>query len=144
MLRLPLKNILGELDFNNLIMRKLLEEYKEFIFGSIVIIIIAIGIYLRDKETTEKGVFAIAKVKKYRPEADGASLFIDIYIGDKIYSEVVNQACSNCVDSFFYVKILKQDPSRAILYLDSRVPNCILKQKKVPIEGWKEIPHCYE
>jgi hypothetical protein len=39
----------------------------------------------------------------------------------------------------FFVRFLKEDPTRCGLIADKPVPDCI---KEVPPEGWSEIPHC--
>jgi hypothetical protein len=123
-------------------MRKLINEYRGSIGAIIIIICFTLWIVFRKKEIEQNGVYAIAKITKYRAEADGESLFVDIYIGNKISSTIVSTGCSNCVDSFFYVKVLRQDLSRVKIYFDSPVPSCIIKELKVPEEGWKEIPVC--
>lgn len=64
-------------------MRKIIDQHRDAIFGCLAILAIAIWIYLRDRKTTEKGIFAIAKVISCRQEADGASLFVDVLLTTK-------------------------------------------------------------
>lgn len=123
-------------------MRKIIDENRGLIFGIFLIVSFTLFFLFRENKIEQKGVYAIAKIIKYRAEADGESLFIDIYIGNKVFSTIVGTGCSNCIDSFFYVKVLKQDLSRVKIYFDSPVPTCILKEQKVPNEGWDVIPVC--
>jgi hypothetical protein len=114
---------------------------KELVGGILLILIFLFYIISRDNNIKRHGVFTIAKIIKYEGDADGASLFIDIHFNGKIFSTVVNQGCSNCIGKYFFVKILKQDPSSVIFYEKEIVPDCILK-KPIPIKGWEKIPTC--
>jgi len=123
-------------------MRKIFAEYRNIIAVIYIIICFTLWVVFRDREIERNGVYAIGKIIKYQAEADGSSVFVDLYLGNKISQTIVSTGCSNCVDSFFYIKVLKQDLSRVIIYFNSPVPACIQNELKVPEEGWKEIPVC--
>ncbi len=114
---------------------------RKFLFGCFFIICLFFFAWFKKNNIEKKGVYTYAKITKYRAEADGSSLFTNIYFKGKIYPKVFNNRCSNCIGKFFIVKILQTNPTEAIIYLDIPVDTCILNMQ-MPELGWKEIPKC--
>ncbi|MDR6341625.1 hypothetical protein HNQ91_004698 [Filimonas zeae] len=47
-----------------------------------------------------------------------------------------------CVGKYFFIKIISEEPEGAVVFLkEYPVPDCILR-RKIPPEGWNEIPGC--
>lgn len=116
---------------------------NSLIVGTVIMILLLLTyIILKEQDIKSNGVFTIAKVTKYEGDADGSSLYLNIYINGAIVQQVVNQGCEgNCVGKYYFVKVLLDDPSHVTLYGDKNVPDCILSNS-IPNNGWKEIPEC--
>ena len=115
---------------------------RSLIFGVFVISMFVIYSLFRKYQLDSHGVITIAKVVRYENAESGDNLWVKVYYNGQIYETMSGSSCYSCIGQFFFVRIVKGDPTGVvILYNDNPVPDCIL-QKPLPVDGWKEIPTC--
>jgi len=117
-------------------------DRKEMYFGAFIVLTFIIFITYRGCKLQNDGVITICKVDHYEPAESGSSLFIKIYYHGKEYNSVANTMCGECNGKLFFVRIIKNQPLKEVIFLkDHPVPDCILINS-LPFEGWNEIPIC--
>ena len=119
-----------------------MSKYKKLIFTLlIVLLIIGFGFY-KITQINKYGVFTVARVLKYESAASGGDLYIEIYFQGKVINATVGNACAKCIGKYYFVKVLKETPSKHVIFFnESPVPDCILRNG-IPKDGWKEFPIC--
>ena len=106
-----------------------------------VLLIIGYAFY-RESQINKFGVFTIAKVERFKGASSGSTLYITVYLGGKTYNTSVGNPCRRCIGKFYFVKVLKQNPTKhVIFYNESPVPYCILRNP-IPEDGWEKLPSC--
>ena len=116
--------------------------YNELVAVVLIVSLVIAYIAYEKNKINKHGVFAIAKVLRYEGAASGGSLYIEIYLGGKTYNATVGNACFRCTGDYYFVKVLKKDPSDNVIFYDeSRVLDCIFT-KPIPKDGWKKFPVC--
>ena len=107
----------------------------------IIIGLVVIVVAQRDK-FKKYGTITIAQVIKSEGAAEGNNLHLAVLFRGERIEMIANAMCRRCDGKYFFVKILRNDPSQSVIFYDDKlVPECILRQP-LPQEGWKEIPNC--
>ena len=121
---------------------KPLVKYSQLI-GVLLIVSLIVGYgFFRKSQILKYGVFTVAKVINFEGAASGSSLYIDVYFQGKTFRTSVGNHCNFCIGKYYFVKIIKESPSKKIIfYNESPVPDCILS-KGIPNNGWKDFPAC--
>ncbi|MDR3712234.1 MAG: hypothetical protein P4L51_05420 [Puia sp.] len=114
----------------------------------VVVILIPLGLWaqyrahFKWKDVADKGVFTVAKVTGFETTGYDSKISLEVYLGDKKYTTIVNEDCDECVGSYFFVKVLKDDPLKyPLVYGEEPVPDCIVTGVK-NFEGWQDFPKC--
>lgn len=119
------------------------KNHSEAIGAMVILIGISFFVRFKVSQTNKYGIITVAKATRYEGAESGSDLYIDIYLEGKIYKTSVDQGCQyNCVGNYFFVKVLKNDPSGYVtFYGDKQVPDCIIKNVTY-FKGWQDIPTC--
>ncbi|GAB2808317.1 hypothetical protein [Ferruginibacter profundus] len=119
-------------------------EKKGRYLGMFIVFVFAIFVAYRSCKLDNEGVITICKVDHYEPAGSGSSLYIKIYYQGKEYNSIANSMCGECDGKFFFIRIIKGQPLKEVVFLkDYPVPDCISK-KTLPYDGWVKIPSCTE
>ena len=117
-----------------------LKTNKPLSLGIILILLTVLYSIYIEYNLKNYGIITIARVERLEGAEQGGNLHILIFFGGQQYPAIVNSLCSSCKGNFFYVRVLKYDPTSNVrLYEDKPVPKCILS-KLLPREGWEAIP----
>jgi hypothetical protein len=122
-----------------------IKKYHAPLIGLGILIIIYIATSIDRYPLHRYGIYSVATVtdiSKYHKGGRDCSFYF-FYRG-KIYR---NQSTTRILlpgrdtGRRFYVKFLKDNPSRSYILDEKPVPDCI---KEPPPEGWQVIPHCMD
>lgn len=120
-----------------------LGEHDQAIGTVLIVAVLFIVSYYKNKQVKEEGIFTIAKLIRFVGAESGSSLYIDIYLNNKVYHTSVNEDFEKGgIGKFYFIKVLKNAPTDyPILYGYKQVPSCILENVK-DYKGWNRIPDC--
>ncbi|MES1181410.1 MAG: hypothetical protein ABUL44_01315 [Flavobacterium sp.] len=119
-----------------------MKKYKEAYLAGLVIIILIIYSVVKLHTIEMNGVVTICKIDRYEPLPDGSNTYCTVFLNGRQYEIISGLGSSRMVGKFYFVKILKEDPTvDAIVYNEKEVPKCIL-QGPLPLDGWDQIPTC--
>lgn len=117
-------------------------KYNNLIFVILGVLLIIGYTYFRKNRIDKFGIFTIAKVVRYEGASSGSFLYMTVYLGGKTFNTSVGNSCYRCIGKYYFVKVIKENPSKhVIFYNESPVPECILKNP-IPENGWKKFPSC--
>ena len=114
---------------------------RKLVIGIICMMIFASYVWLRADYVNRNGIITLVKIINVEGAADGEKVDVDVYVHGKFVRTTINKGCSDCINKYFYAKILKNDISTFFVFYEYPVSNCILKNA-IPIDGWKSIPSC--
>jgi len=116
-------------------------QAKPFLI-SIIVIGLAIVVLVGRSNFRKYGAVTVAQVIKAEGAAEGGSLHIVVFFRGQKIKTIANAMCRLCEGKYFFVKILRNNPHKSVIFYDDNpVPTCIL-DSPLPEEGWKEIPIC--
>ena len=112
---------------------------RKLIVSLLILLLIITYFLFRSYKLNTDGVYTVCQVDHFEPADSGASLYIDIFYQGKKYRAVANSFCGNCNGKYFFVRIIRNQPEGAVIFLDKHpVPDCILNDL-IPEQGWDSI-----
>jgi hypothetical protein len=108
----------------------------------LIITMVMVYAFYKDNYVKKHGIITVAKVINWDNGGDGSNLYLDVYHRGQIIKSDVAEFPHNRINKYFFVKINKDEPKNHIQLLDIEAPQCLIDsmEKKLPFEGWKEIP----
>jgi hypothetical protein len=119
-----------------------LSDYWEVIIFIVLLLVIINDFNKKTNNTEKNGVITVARIMRHEIAEQGATLNIEIYLKNKVFTTTATNKCYYCEGKFFFVKVLEENPtSYPILYMDKPVPDCIIENVKY-YKGWNDFPTC--
>ena len=119
-----------------------IKEYKQNYIAWLIVAALTLYGFLQFDKVKKKGIITICYVKYFEIQSQGSTTYCTVFLNGKKYDATSSEGCKEMNGKYFFVKVLKNNPTYYILiYQNNEVPQCIL-ENKLPDGGWDSIPNC--